>query len=275
MPILDGYRATHTIRTQEPFKSSSYIRKIPIVAMTASAIQGDREKCKRAGMDDYLAKPVKPKLLEQKLVKWALEAKRKKAAMQKQASADMSLVKSQEPSTPNDSSETFSDEPDPPRRGHNRGVDSLTRHLSDRLNSIDFANQNALKRSGGTENDRTVSRAAAEEKASSLRDDKLLSMTENPRHQNHPMSAKEKGEARELGVSNALTKENMDLLAEQQEKEDEVAQERITRAETGGHFKQHLRSKSSDNSPSPSSRPAARRFESERTVTPRDSRRKG
>lgn len=70
MPIIDGYRATHLIRHHEPYKLSS--REIPIVAMTASAIQGDREKCKKAGMDDYLAKPVKGKTLEKMIVKWAL-----------------------------------------------------------------------------------------------------------------------------------------------------------------------------------------------------------
>lgn len=40
--------------------------------MTASAIQGDQEKCKKAGMDDYMAKPVKAKLLERMLVRWSL-----------------------------------------------------------------------------------------------------------------------------------------------------------------------------------------------------------
>ncbi|RAL60489.1 hypothetical protein DID88_000264 [Monilinia fructigena] len=59
MPIIDGYRATHIIRHHSPYNHST--RNIPIVAMTASAIQGDREKCKKAGMDDYLAKPVKGK----------------------------------------------------------------------------------------------------------------------------------------------------------------------------------------------------------------------
>lgn len=70
MPIIDGYQATHMIRHHEPYKVSS--REIPILAMTASAIQGDREKCKKAGMDDYLAKPVKGKTLEKMIVKWAI-----------------------------------------------------------------------------------------------------------------------------------------------------------------------------------------------------------
>ena len=52
MPICDGYRATHLIRHHSPYNVSA--RNIPIVAMTASAIQGDREKCEQAGMDDYL-----------------------------------------------------------------------------------------------------------------------------------------------------------------------------------------------------------------------------
>ncbi|KAF3764383.1 hypothetical protein M406DRAFT_91575 [Cryphonectria parasitica EP155] len=71
MPICDGYKATHLIRHHAPYKS--YIRDVPIVAMTASAIQGDQEKCRRAGMDDYLAKPVRSKTLEQMLVRWSVD----------------------------------------------------------------------------------------------------------------------------------------------------------------------------------------------------------
>jgi len=73
MPIIDGYRATHLIRHHSPY--NIFARDIPIVAMTASAIQGDREKCKKAGMDDYLAKPVKGATLEKMLVRWALSSR--------------------------------------------------------------------------------------------------------------------------------------------------------------------------------------------------------
>ena len=76
MPVLDGYRATHLIRHHSPYCSIASIRTVPIVAMTASAIQGDREKCQSAGMDDYLAKPVKGKLLEDMLLKWAIEGRK-------------------------------------------------------------------------------------------------------------------------------------------------------------------------------------------------------
>lgn len=73
MPIIDGYRATHLIRHHEPYARAA--SKIPIVAMTASAIQGDREKCERAGMDDYLSKPVKGRVLEKMLVRWAVKGR--------------------------------------------------------------------------------------------------------------------------------------------------------------------------------------------------------
>lgn len=68
MPLIDGYLCTHLLRHHIPYRT--YVKDVPIVAMTASAIQGDKEKCKRAGMDDYLSKPVKSKTLEKMLLRW-------------------------------------------------------------------------------------------------------------------------------------------------------------------------------------------------------------
>ncbi|KAL2265429.1 hypothetical protein VTJ83DRAFT_6529 [Remersonia thermophila] len=63
MPVLDGYEATRLLRGDE----LEEVRKVLVIAMTASAIQGDREKCLEAGMDDYLAKPVRSEVLRKKL----------------------------------------------------------------------------------------------------------------------------------------------------------------------------------------------------------------
>lgn len=68
MPVMDGYEATTKIRNDEQFDDS--VRKTPIIAMTASAIKGDKERCESAGMDDYLSKPVVKGSLEAMLGKW-------------------------------------------------------------------------------------------------------------------------------------------------------------------------------------------------------------
>ncbi|KAH7156198.1 hypothetical protein EDB81DRAFT_380413 [Dactylonectria macrodidyma] len=74
MPIIDGYKCTHLLRHHLPYKS--LVQDVPIVAMTASAIQGDREKCTRAGMDDYLPKPVRGAILEKMLIRWCHTSRR-------------------------------------------------------------------------------------------------------------------------------------------------------------------------------------------------------
>ncbi len=65
MPVLDGYAATHAIREREGTD-----RHTPIVAMTAHAMPGDREKCLQAGMDGYIAKPVEAAELERVLARF-------------------------------------------------------------------------------------------------------------------------------------------------------------------------------------------------------------
>jgi two-component system, sensor histidine kinase and response regulator len=67
MPDMDGFEATRAIRAEE----AGTPRHTPIVALTANAMQGDRERCLTAGMDDYIAKPVTTQTLAAALERWA------------------------------------------------------------------------------------------------------------------------------------------------------------------------------------------------------------
>jgi len=66
MPDMDGIDATRTIRSRG-------FKKIPIIAMTAYAMKGDREKCLQAGMNDYISKPIKQEAVFAMIKKWTLK----------------------------------------------------------------------------------------------------------------------------------------------------------------------------------------------------------
>ena len=68
MPEMDGYEATAAIRQLEGSESH-----LPIIAMTAAAMDGDRERCMAAGMDDFITKPVRLEAVSTVLERWVAE----------------------------------------------------------------------------------------------------------------------------------------------------------------------------------------------------------
>ncbi len=97
MPIMDGFAATANIRKHEE-KEGGWDRRggrLPIIALTANAISGDREVCLAAGMDDYLTKPIDRKQLVAALDRWS------------QAKCDESLIYAEPTSLNNESDDTI------------------------------------------------------------------------------------------------------------------------------------------------------------------------
>ncbi|KAI9714988.1 MAG: hypothetical protein M1828_001095 [Chrysothrix sp. TS-e1954] len=215
MPIMDGYKATRIIRKQEPYVASS---QLPIIAMTASAIQGDKEKCKRAGMDDYLAKPVHGKILERMLVKWTTGKSSKSAeqvaSARKRSGPIPPSPLSESPATTDsfDDSVRSSEEPqmDTP-------LSSLEQWQSieatpDRLqegHQLQISSELDPSRSADAGNPRTMGRIEAEEKASYLRDNKMLDVAEETQ-QDHLDLKEDSNDVRRSKPTHALTQENMD-----------------------------------------------------------------
>ena len=64
MPVMDGYSATRRIREQPQFHD------LPVLAMTANAMSGDRENCLAAGMNDHIPKPIDPEVLLRTVARW-------------------------------------------------------------------------------------------------------------------------------------------------------------------------------------------------------------
>ena len=93
MPVLDGYNATREIRKH----SDPRVRDVLVIAMTASAIRGDREKCLEAGMNNYLAKPVRADTLKKMLESYLNQPAKAIPVMQQEANIVVNTVVSQGP----------------------------------------------------------------------------------------------------------------------------------------------------------------------------------
>jgi len=242
---MDGYRATHTIRTQQPFRDR--VKDIPIVAMTASAIQGDKEKCQKAGMDDYLSKPVRANVLEKMLLKWTAAgagSRRSSLAISRQQSLGLEsdysseggsgASRSQSPPLPNATFKKIpgaahphnanfqqpagmADKRDPTPSPKSEALPDITKT---RASNLSFIQNATLEEATDTDEARQQRRLQNEEKALSLRDAKMLSATEDPREQAHLWEKETR--SHEEGPSHPLTPGNLTRHLSEQILKDEA-----------------------------------------------------
>lgn len=222
MPVMDGYIATHTLRHTAPFVNNKQIQNTPIVAMTASAIQGDREKCENAGMNDYLAKPVKGKILEKMLVKWANA--RRTGSMQVGAGLTLKLGQGPRDALGRDIDVTSPEEtipkvleplaPLPSPAIAEAPPAANPEKLVSKLNELDFVSTSALARSSETPESRALQHLNNEEKAIQLRNEQLIESGNDPKEQfvRGGTFSDEKGGAR--AINQKLTRENVEKLVE-------------------------------------------------------------
>ncbi|WP_448556643.1 response regulator [Thalassotalea montiporae] len=95
MPEMDGYQTTQAIRQG---KVGNFYKDIPIIAMTANAMKGDREKCLAAGMNDYLSKPVDAEKLGETLCHWVKKSNNYNQKVELVANVEQASIIDEEPS---------------------------------------------------------------------------------------------------------------------------------------------------------------------------------
>jgi len=152
MPEMNGIEASHAIRERERQNSQfpNYSPRIIIIAMTASAMVGDRERCLAAGMDDYVSKPVRPEDLRIAVEKWGPKAAGATPGVEiveLKPTTDMQTNTSEVPPVDLDRLMEFSDgTPESLRELVNLYLDQTRKQLDQIREAIQVGNANEVRR---------------------------------------------------------------------------------------------------------------------------------